>query len=187
MLEAAHRRALLEAACESIARGHGLARPEPLPAGPWPEALSAPGATFTTLTLDGELRGCRGSIEPRRPLVEDVWHNAWASAFDDPRFPPVAHDAILRLGISISVLSPLEPIPASSEAAVIGALEPGVDGLVLSRGSARATFLPAVWQQLPAPRDFVRQLRHKAGWPVAAWSSDLKAYRYRTETFPAHG
>jgi AmmeMemoRadiSam system protein A len=186
MLEQADRSGLLELARESIARGLGRARPEPLPEGPWPEALAAPRATFTTLMFGGELRGCRGTIEPRRALAEDVWHNAWASAYDDPRFPPVCADEIARLRISISVLSPLEAIPVSSQAELTSALEPGVDGLLLSRGAARATFLPSVWDSLPDPHDFVVQLKYKAGWSASFWSSDLKAFRYRTETFPSH-
>jgi uncharacterized protein len=186
MLEAADRRRLIDAARDSIASGFGRSQPGPLPAGPWIEALSMQRATFTTLTVVGELRGCRGTIEPHRPLVEDVWENAWASAYDDPRFPPVSADEIPRLGISISVLSPLETIPARSEAELIEALEPGVDGLLLSHGAARATFLPAVWQQLPDARDFVVQLKYKAGWSGSFWPADLKAFRYRTETFSPH-
>lgn len=186
MLEPIDRRRLVDAAREGIALGYGRPRPEPLPTGPWSAALSAPRATFITLTLGGELRGCRGTIEPRRPLIEDVWDNAWASAYDDPRFPPVTPDEIPRLGISISVLTALEPMPAASEAELIEALEPGVDGLVLSHGAARATFLPSVWRQLPEPRDFVAQLKTKAGWPASFWSHDMKAHRYRTESFPAH-
>ncbi len=186
MLELSERRRLVDAARESIVRGLDRSEPEPLPAGPWYESLRTPRATFTTLTLVGELRGCRGTIEPRRALVEDVWTNAWSSAYDDPRFPPVTAEEIPQLAISISVLSPLEPIPARSEAELIDALEPGVDGLLLSHGPARATFLPAVWRQLPDPRDFVVQLKHKAGWPRSFWSADLRAFRYRTETFPSH-
>jgi uncharacterized protein len=186
MLEAADRQRLIDAARESIARGLGRPEPDLLPPGPWYESLATPRATFTTLTLAGELRGCRGTIEPRRPLVEDVWANAWASAYDDPRFPPVIADEIAQLAISISVLSPLEAIAARSEADLIDALEPGVDGLVLSHGAARATFLPAVWQQVPDPHDFVMQLKHKAGWSDTFWSADLKAFRYRTETFRSH-
>jgi AmmeMemoRadiSam system protein A len=186
MLDPGDRRRLIEAARESIARGYGKAHPELLPAGAWSAGLCESRATFTTLTLGGELRGCRGAIEPQRPLVEDVWANAWASAYDDPRFPPVSADEIPRLGISISVLTPLEALTVTSEAELIDALEPGVDGLVLSHGAARATFLPAVWRQLPDARDFVAQLKHKAGWPAAFWPRDLRAYRYRTETFPAH-
>jgi AmmeMemoRadiSam system protein A len=183
-LDAADRRRLVDLARESIARGVGRGRPAPLPAGAWSASLCELRATFTTLTLGGELRGCRGTIDPCRPLAEDVWANAWASAYDDPRFPPVTVDEGPCLDISISVLSPLEELVVAGESELIEALEPGVDGLVLCRGAARATFLPAVWRQLPDAREFVAQLKHKAGWPAAFWPRDLKAFRYHTETFP---
>jgi AmmeMemoRadiSam system protein A len=186
MLDEADQRSLLGLARESIVAGLGQHEPRPLPARPWSRALAAPGAVFTTLTVDGQLRGCRGSLEPRRALAEDVWNNAWASAYDDPRFPPVSAEEIDRLGISISVLTPLEPLPVESEAELLARLQPGVDGLVLAHGPTRATFLPAVWEQLPDPKDFVAQLKHKAGWPGGYWARGLRAFRYRTETFPAH-
>ena len=52
--------------------------------------LHQPGACFITLKLDGELRGCIGSLEPRRTLLEDVEANARAAAFFDPRFEPLS-------------------------------------------------------------------------------------------------
>ena len=186
MLEPADRRRVVEVVRESIERGLGRTEPAPLPDASWSAALARRRATFATLTVERVLRGCRGTIEPHRPLVEDVWHNAWASAYDDPRFPPLSADEIPQLGISISVLSPLEPVAAGTEAELLAVLEPGVDGLVLSRGATRATFLPSVWQMIPDPRDFVWQLKHKAGWSASSWPADLKAHRYRTETFTAH-
>jgi hypothetical protein len=186
MLEAADRSRLLDLARESVNRGLGRARPVSLPPGPWPATLCEARATFTTLTLGGELRGCRGSIDASRALVEDVWETAWSSAYDDPRFPRVRADELPRLGFSISVLSPLERIPARSEPELVAALEPGLDGLVLRRGERRATFLPTVWCQLPDPQDFVTHLKHKAGWSTSFWAPDLEAFRYRTETFPAY-
>ncbi len=185
MLDAQDRRCLIELAYESIACG-GRDAPGPLPARAWSEALVQPAATFATLTLGSDLRGCRGTLEAYRTLAADVWHNAWASAFDDPRFPPLAATEAAGLSVVISVLTPLVPLEARSEAELIAALEPGIDGLVLVEGAARATFLPAVWRQLPQARDFVAQLKHKAGWPSSYWSTQLRALRYRTESFPAH-
>lgn len=182
MLEESERSRLLELAHRSIARG-GRRRPEPLPQEAWSPALLEPRATFTTLTLAGELRGCCGTIEPQRLLVHDVWHNAWASAYSDMRFWPVSAVELGSLDITISVLTPLEPIAARSEAELIAGLEPGIDGLVLRCGAARATFLPAVWQSLPEAREFVRQLKSKAGWSTSFWPPEMTACRYRTETF----
>jgi len=183
MLELSDRARLLELARGSIARGSGGRQPGPTPEDAWSPALLEQRATFTTLTLEGELRGCCGTIEPQRALVEDVWHNAWASAYADPRFWPVSTTELGLLEIAISVLTPLEPIAAGDEAELIAALEPGVDGLVLRCGAARATFLPAVWESLPDPREFVAHLRRKAGWSADSWPRAMTAFRYRTETF----
>jgi AmmeMemoRadiSam system protein A len=183
MLETSERARLLEFARLSIARGAGGRHPEPAPEDAWSPALLEPRATFTTLTLEGELRGCCGTIEPQRALVHDVWHNAWASAYADPRFWPVSATELASLAIAISVLTPLEPIAAGSEAELIASLESGVDGLVLRCGTMRATFLPAVWESLPDPREFVAHLKRKAGLPAASWPRAMAAFRYRTETF----
>jgi len=175
---------LLELARCSVAVGLGRHLPPRAPEHPAASApLLEPRATFITLELEGELRGCCGTIEPRRPLLHDVWYNAWASAYADPRFLPVSGAEQAALEFTISVLTPLEPVCARSEAELIAALEPGADGLVLASGPARATFLPAVWQSLQDPREFVAHLRCKAGFsPSLPWS-EITALRYRTETF----
>jgi len=187
MLETSERARLLELARRSIAHGSAGRYPEPLPQDAWPPALLERRATFATLTLEGELRGCCGTIEPQRALVEDVWQHAWASAYADPRFLPVSAAEVGSLEIAISVLTPLEPIAARSEAELIAALEPGVDGLVLHCDTARATFLPAVWESLPDPGEFVAHLKAKAGWSAASWPRAMQAFRYRTETFRSNG
>ena len=57
------------------------------PPAPHHAGLTTPAATFVTLKQTGELRGCIGSLERRRPLGVDVRENAIAAAFRDPRFP----------------------------------------------------------------------------------------------------
>jgi hypothetical protein len=183
MLENSERSGLLKLAHRSITRGFGRRDPEPTPEDAWSPALLEPRASFTTLTLEGELRGCCGTIEPQRPLAHDVWHNAWVSAYADPRFRPVSTTELGSLEIAISVLTPLEPIAARSEAELIASLEPGIDGLVLRCGTARAAFLPAVWESLPDAREFVAQLKGKAGWSNSFWPPEMTAFRYGTETF----
>ncbi len=182
MIEANERVELLKLARESIARGLDGCHLE-LPPNAWTPAMLEPRATFTTLRLEGELRGCCGTIEPQRPLVHDVWHSAWNSAYADPRFWSVSAPEIDLLEIAISVLTPLEPMHVGSDAELIRSLEPGVDGLVLRCGVRQATFLPAVWQMLPDPGEFVGALKHKAGWPRTYWAADMTVFRYRTETF----
>jgi uncharacterized protein len=183
MLEKTDRLQLLQLARASVERGLARDMPDSQPEGDWSAPLLEPRATFTTLELGGELRGCCGSIEPKRPLVHDVWYSAWASAYADPRFPPVSVAELPGLTFTISVLSPLEPIEARSEAELLAALEPGVDGLVLTCGFTRATFLPVMWERLPEPGEFLAHLKRKAGLSNYRPWSDITALRYRTETF----
>jgi AmmeMemoRadiSam system protein A len=178
---------LLSLARRSIAEGLGRgAAPAPPRADEWPAPLLEPAASFVTLKRLGLLRGCRGLLEPVRPLAHDVWLNAWSSAFDDPRFPPVAPDELSDLDIGISVLSALEPLQSRTEQELLGQVEPGRHGLVLALGPRRATFLPQVWESLPQPAQFLSELRAKAGLPRDFWSPQMEAWRYTTESV-GHG
>jgi uncharacterized protein len=147
----------------------------------YPEALQAKRATFVTLELDGELRGCVGMLEATRPLVQDVAENAYAAAFRDRRFRPLSTDEFKQIQLHISVLSEPETINFDSEADLIRQLRPFIDGLILVEGGRRATFLPTVWNSLPEPEDFLEHLKRKAGWSSHYWSENLKAFRYTTD------
>lgn len=184
-LDAAARRALLDIAARSVAHGlrHGI--PLPVASQAYPEPLRAPGASFVTLRIAGELRGCMGSLESRRPLVVDVAGNAFAAAFRDPRFAPLRADEVPGVAFYVSVLGPAEPLTFTDEADLIGRLRPGSDGLILRAGPRQGTFLPSVWESLPQPEDFLRQLKRKAGLPEDYWSDDIQVWRYETESFPA--
>ena len=171
--------ALLAAARAAIAHALGL---EPAPRIDADSSLREPGSSFVTLTLDGSLRGCIGSLSFDRPLLDDVRQNAVAAALGDRRFPPLGRDELAAVRIEVSVLSPPEPLPAAAtldEAAAL--LEPGVDGVVLERGWARGVFLPQVWTGLPQPLDFLRQLRRKAGLPATGWDADTRLWRFAVE------
>ncbi len=143
--------------------------------------LHEPGASFVTLTRDGQLRGCIGSIEARQPLLADVKHNALAAAFHDPRFSPLTHREFDRIRIEVSLLSPLEQLTFHNEAHLLSQLRPGKDGLVLEFGAHRSTFLPQVWEQLPEPPDFIAQLKRKAGLPGQFWHPGLLVFRYHVD------
>ena len=150
-----------------------------------PEAFGEPRATFITLTQPGgRLRGCIGVTRAQRPLAQDIAENALAAATRDPRFEPVRPDELDGLELSISILTPPEPIEVDSEAALLAALRRGVDGLILSDPSHRASFLPSMWSQLPDPRDFVRHLKVKAGWTEGHWSAAIRAQRYTAVKIP---
>jgi AmmeMemoRadiSam system protein B/AmmeMemoRadiSam system protein A len=156
-----------------------------VPSVPTPQAsfLADPGATFVTLKVNGELRGCVGSLQPRRPLGEDVRANAQAAAFDDPRFPPLDRAEYDALEVEVSVLSDSAPIVVASERELHAQLRPGIDGVTLQWGSRRATFLPQVWESLPDPREFLGHLKRKAGLPLDFWSDELAISRYTVEKF----
>lgn len=140
--------------------------------------LRQPAATFVTLTRNGELRGCIGSLEAKRALRDDVNENALAAAFRDPRFKPLTAEEWADTWVEVSVLSALEPIALESEQAVLRSLRPGIDGLVLEFGRHRGTFLPQVWEQLAAPEAFLVNLKRKAGLPPDFWEPELKLSRY---------
>ena len=168
---------LLQLARRSVSEVPG----EAAPATPDLPALHEPGATFVTLTQAGELRGCIGSLEAHRPLIDDVRANARAAAFRDPRFPPLTRDELARTRVEVSLLSPAEPLFVTDEADALTRLRPHIDGLILSAGGRRATFLPKVWEQLPEPAVFLARLKQKAGLPADYWSSGLRLWRYTVQ------
>ena len=162
---------------------HGLETGAPLSVSPneFGPALAAPGACFVTLKKAGQLRGCIGSIMAHAPLATDLCENAFKAAFRDPRFAGLGRDEITDdLELSISVLSPPAPFPFDSEADLIGKLTPFEDGIILSDGNRRGLFLPQVWDQLPEPKDFLAQLKRKAGLPMDHWSANMRAERFIT-------
>jgi len=166
--------ALLRRARYAIASELGVAA---APGGEHP-SFAEPGATFVTLMQDGELRGCIGSLEPRRRLGIDVHENAIAAAFRDPRFAPLARSELAITAVEVSLIGPVEALAVGSEDELFALLRPGRDGLILSHGGRRATFLPQVWEALPDPRDFLAALKRKAGWPADFWTAAMNVERY---------
>jgi len=141
-------------------------------------ALAEPGATFVTLTLDGHLRGCIGSLEARRPLDADVRANARAAAFGDPRFSPLRVAEFPRTRVEVSLLAPAQPIEFTDEADALAKLRPDIDGVILEWDGHRGTFLPQVWENLRDPQLFLNLLKQKAGLPTDFWAPNLRLMRY---------
>jgi AmmeMemoRadiSam system protein A len=178
------RRYLLELAREAITRAAHRQESPPVDLNAMSEGLRRDGASFVTLTKRGGLRGCIGSLEPRRPLVLDVRENAVAAAFSDPRFPPVSAGDLSDLRVEVSVLSSPEPLSYDGAEDLIARLRPGVDGVVIERGWNRATFLPQVWEKLPDPHEFLQHLCLKAYLPADAYRhAGLDVYTYQVEKF----
>jgi AmmeMemoRadiSam system protein A len=146
-------------------------------------ALTREGATFVTLrSSHGDLLGCIGTLTAHQPLVADVAEHAYDAAFRDPRFPPLTPQRAHGMVIDISVLSDPRPFPAQGYDDLLRRLVPGT-GVVVSAGGHRATFLPAVWAQLPTPAAFLAALWRKAGLPAGAWSADTHIEVYGSEEF----
>lgn len=145
--------------------------------------LTAPGAAFVTLRSEaGDLLGCIGSLEPRQPLIADVAEHAFDAAFRDPRFPPMTRDRAAGMVIDISVLSPTRPFPSAGYEDLVSRIPVG-SGLVVTAGRHRATFLPAVWEQLPDPRSFLAALWRKAGLAPGEWPRGTRVEVYDSEEF----
>lgn len=149
--------------------------------------LQSERACFVTLKINGRLRGCIGSLHTSRTLQEDLWQNAHAAAFSDPRFPPLTEQELEQVRLELSVLTELQPLNVTSEAELLSRLRPGVDGLVIEDGLRKATFLPTVWEQLPEPAAFLEQLRLKAGMPAGHWSETIQCSIYQVEKISEPG
>lgn len=146
---------------------------------PHHDALERPGATFVTLTRDGDLRGCIGSLEAHRPLGLDVCENAIAAAFRDPRFAPLTARELPDTRIEVSLLTEPQFMQFADEADALAQLRPNVDGVILVHEFQRATFLPQVWETLPEPRLFLAQLKRKAGLAPDFWNDAVMLARYQ--------
>jgi len=180
-LEPDQQRAVLLTAATSIEARLGLVAAAPPEDTELHGALGEPRASFVTLTIDSQLRGCCGTLEPARPLLLDVWSNAQASAFRDPRFAPLTVREWQWSSLEVSLLTPSERVAVASEQQLLVELVPGRDGLVLEWRGMRATFLPKVWEQVAGPRDFLRRLKQKAGLDADFWAADVQVWRYETE------
>ena len=155
----------------------------PAPRRPAGEAwLDEPRACFVSLHRDGALRGCIGTLEARGPLFDELTRCARAAAAEDPRFDPVSAEELPGLEVEVSVLSALEPLPAEDEAEALARLRPGLDGLLLAADGRRATFIPAMWEELPEPAGFLSRLRQKAGLPDR-WLPGTRLWRFTAERY----
>jgi len=170
---------LLSIARDSI-ESRLAAKSRTVPAASW---LAQAGASFVTLTKDGALRGCIGSLEPRRALGEDVAQNALGAAFHDPRFPAMTATEWPQCRVEVSLLSTPKPLRFADEADLLAQIRAGEDGLILEAlidgVVKRATFLPQVWEDVADKRRFIDHLLKKAGLQADTRLTRCKLFRYR--------
>ena len=141
-------------------------------------------ATFVTLTIAGQLRGCIGSLVAMEPITVNVKNNAINAAFHDPRFQPLDAAEFRQVRIDLSILSEPSPLDFSDARELLTKLRPQVDGVIIRKGPASATFLPQVWEQLPDPHQFLSHLCMKAGLSSKAWQTlDLEVETYQVQSF----
>ena len=178
-MQAERGKVLLPIARAEISRALGVPRAADESAS-W---LTEHGACFVTLTQDGELRGCIGTLQAHRPLLTDVKSNAVSAALRDPRFMPLSVEELDITTVEISLLSPTTAMDVRDEADALAQIRPNVDGIIFEYGSYRSTFLPQVWEQLPQPRQFMAHLRRKAGLPDDFWEEGVKLSRYTVTKF----
>lgn len=138
--------------------------------------LGARAPCFVCLkTLDGELRGCIGTIEPAKDtLAEEIIANAISAATNDPRFDLVREEELADLVYSVDVLFPAEP-------ATIEDLDPQIYGVIVAEEneSRRGLLLP----DIPGVETVEQQVeiaKRKAGIPEG---TPVKLSRFRVERY----
>jgi len=140
--------------------------------------------TFVTLKIQGQLRGCIGNLTATESVLEGVKRNAVNAAFQDPRFASLSAAELDRTEIEVSILTIPQPLAYRDTQDLIQKLRINVDGVIVRKGHASATFLPQVWEQLPRPEDFLTQLCQKAGLSPDAWKrSELEILTYQVQYF----
>ncbi len=180
-----HRRQLLDAAYTTLRYLGETGKAANVNVESFELPLRALRKTFVTLEVDGQLRGCVGSLVATQPLIADVVGNTYKSATQDPRFKVMTPEEIGKVKVTISILSHLRPMSFGSDAELLDKLRPEIDGLVIRDGGRHSLFLPKVWDALPDPNDFLGHLKAKAGLPAAPLSRAAQAMRFSTETFAA--
>jgi uncharacterized protein len=162
---------LAHASIESVLENRAISLEAPTP------HLAEPRGAFTTIYILGELRGCVGYVFPTASLHRTVAETARAAAFEDTRFPPVTREEVPNIEVSLSILSPLQPIRAED-------VEVGKHGLLISQHGHRGLLLPQVplehsWDRVT----FLDQTCYKAGLPADAWHKGAKIEAFAAEVF----
>ena len=184
MLSETDRQVLLKIARQAISAAAGGLVVPALDLAAVSADLQANGASFVTLTIQDQLRGCIGTLEACQPLALDVQEHAVAAATQDYRFPPVSAGEVPLLQIEISRLTPTRVLAYNDWRDLIEKLRPGVDGVLIKDGFQRATFLPQVWEKVADPQEFLTHLCYKMGAPGDLWRcKKLEVSIYQVEEF----
>jgi len=162
---------LAHAAIESALEDRDISFDPPSP------HLAEPRGAFTTVYVRGQLRGCVGYVFPVASLYRTVAETARAAAFDDTRFSPLTAVELPGLQVSLSILSPLQPIAPAE-------IEIGKHGLLASQQGRRGLLLPQVPVEHSWDREtFLEQTCRKAGLSSDAWRQGAIIEAFTAEVF----
>lgn len=146
------------------------------------EYLKEKAGVFVTLTLNGNLRGCIGHLTATKALYKDIIENAVNAALDDPRFMPLQQHELEKIKIEVSVLSAPQKLDYRDTDDLLKKITPLKDGVILSKGFYKATYLPQVWEDLSGKEAFLSSLCMKAGLNPEEWKTgSLKVETYSVE------
>ena len=138
------------------------------------------GASFITLEKNNKLRGCIGSIFPNVAIADDLAKNTFAAAMNDSRFSPITKDELKKITFKVSLLTGFEEIKYSSYDDLLKQIKPKIDGVLLKDGKRQGVFLPSVWKDLPNKKEFLTELKIKAGLSPTYWSDNIEFFRFRS-------
>jgi len=141
------------------------------------------GASFVTLTKNGKLRGCIGSLQAQRPLIEDIIANAKNAAFRDPRFPKLTQKELHVIDIEVSILTEPKLLEYVDIEDLKNKINPNIDGVILKLNTNQATFLPQVWEELPEFEIFFGNLLSKANLPMDSFKHHPEIFIYQVQKF----
>ncbi len=133
--------------------------------------LKEDGASFVTLTKNGKLRGCIGSLTACQPLIEDIIYNAKNAAFRDPRFSKLTREELHVTDVEVSILTKPKLLKYNDMEDLKNKIRPNIDGVILELNSKQATFLPQVWEELPEFENFFGHLLSKARLPMDSFKN----------------
>jgi AmmeMemoRadiSam system protein A len=141
-------------------------------------------ATFVTLKIKKQLRGCIGCLTPSESILEGIQRNAINAAVNDPRFPALTGPELEHAEIEISILTNPQKLDYADGSDLLNKLRRNIDGVIIGQGMARATFLPQVWEQLPRTEDFLAHLCRKACLVPDEWQrGQLEVSTYQVQYF----
>jgi AmmeMemoRadiSam system protein A len=184
MFEETLKKEMLALARKAIASYLLSSRPLKLSAKDVSPPLRQKGCVFVTLTIDDALRGCIGHLEPVMPLYLDIVENAISAAFRDPRFMPLDKDELDRINIEISLIGPPKKLRYDSPEDLLSKITPLRDGVTISLGPYKATYLPQVWEELTDKEAFMCSLCIKAGMDPYSWkNAKPEVETYQVEKF----